>query len=44
MNSEEMAMKSKHHGKLTRRDKAKLNHQMRQNQRIMNRETRSKKH
>lgn len=39
LNQEEFAMKSKHHGKLTRRDKAILNRQMHRNERIMNNET-----
>ncbi len=39
LNQEEFAMKSRHNGKLTRRDQIKLNRQMRRNQRIMNNET-----
>ncbi len=41
--SEEQEMKTKHQGKLTRRDKAKLNRQLNRNDRIINRQSRNNK-
>lgn len=39
---EEQKMKTRHHGKLTARDKAKLNRQLNRNDRIINREKKKK--
>lgn len=41
--NQEQEMRTKHHGKLTRRDKAKLNRELNRNDRIINGETKKGK-